>query len=208
MQKLKKEIQKLKNSKIKKDVEQRLKEFESFKKKSDKEWFSELCYCILTANSKGKTACKIQETLGYKGFSGHDFEKLSKCIRSHGHRFHNNKSKYIIGARKNKKIKLKLDKMSEEEAREWLVANIKGLGYKEASHFMRNVGFKNFAILDRHVLNIMKFYDFIDEKPKTLTKKKYFEIEKKFNSIAKKLGMSPAELDLYMWSMKTGEVLK
>jgi len=97
--------------------------------------------------------------------------------------------------------------MGEFEAREWLVRNIKGLGMKESSHFLRNVGYKNLAILDRHILNIMKDEGII-EKPKSLTRKKYLEIEEKFNKMAKGFNMSPAELDLHMWCMKTGEVLK
>jgi N-glycosylase/DNA lyase len=73
---------------------------------------------------------------------------------------------------------------------------------------LRNVGYKNLAILDRHVLNLMKEYDIIKEKPKTLNKKKYLEIEKIFKKIANTLKMSCAELDLYVWYMKTGKVLK
>ena len=86
--------------------------------------------------------------------------------------------------------------------------NIKGLGYKEASHFMRNVGYNNLAILDRHILNLMLEQGYLRAKPKTLTRKTYFEIEQKFKKIADGLRMSMAELDLYMWYMKTGEVLK
>jgi len=46
------------------------------------------------------------------------------------------------------------------------------------------------------------------ERPRSLTKKSYLEIEKKFTKLAECLGMPAAELDLYMWYMKTGEVLK
>ena len=73
---------------------------------------------------------------------------------------------------------------------------------------MRNVGYTNLAILDRHILNLMVENGYIENKPKSLNKKTYLEIEEKFNEIARELGMSSAELDLYMWYMKTGEVLK
>ena len=99
-------------------------------------------------------------------------------------------------------------KKGEKAAREWLVKNIRGIGYKEASHFLRNVGFKNLAILDRHILNLMQEEGLIDERPRTLSRKKYFEIEKKFLKLAKELKMPAAELDLFMWYMKTGKVLK
>ncbi len=212
MNKLLEGIKKLRKSLIRKKVDKRLKEFESFKKRDTKEWFSELCFCILTANSKAATALKIQKELTSKGFCEYSLNNIRKTIRKNKHRFHNNKAGYIVSARKHIDIKDKLTKLIKEQdeikAREWLVKNIKGLGYKEASHFLRNVGCKNLAILDRHVLNIMKEKNFIKERPKTLNKKNYLEIEKIFKKIADMLNTSCAELDLYMWYMKTREVLK
>ena len=78
---------------------------------------------------------------------------------------------------------------------------------KESSHFLRNVGYKNYAILDRHIVGLLAENKIITL-PKTLTKNRYLEIEKKFNSLAKQLNMTPAELDLYMFYLKTNEVLK
>ncbi len=85
--------------------------------------------------------------------------------------------------------------------------NIKGIGYKEASHFLRNIGFKNIAIVDFHIIDLLSRYNLI-EKPKYLSKNIYFQIEKLLRKIAKKTGVSPAELDLYMWYMETGKILK
>jgi N-glycosylase/DNA lyase len=79
---------------------------------------------------------------------------------------------------------------------------------KEASHFLRNVGHKDLAILDRHILNLMFDRGYLLERPKTLTPKQYLAVEETFNMIAENLEMSSAELDLYMWYMKTGIVLK
>lgn len=208
MNKLINEVKKLQKTKAKKDVEKRLKEFDSFEKKHTREWFSELCYCILTANSKGKTAFQIQKKIGADGFCKLPLASVRKVIKDHKHRFHNNKSKFIVEARKHIDIKNKISGKDEFVVREWLVENIKGFGYKEASHFLRNVGFKNIAILDRHVINLMLEYGIIKQKPKSLNRKTYLEIEKKFSLLAKRAKMSPAETDLYLWSMKTGEVLK
>ncbi|MFH0876320.1 MAG: N-glycosylase/DNA lyase [archaeon] len=206
------EVKKLQKTEVAKKVNSRLKEFESYKNKDSVEWFSELCFCILTANSKARTAIAIQNELGSEGFCSICFDDLSACIRRNKHRFHNNKAKYIIEARGNTNIKEivkdTVRKHSEAQAREWLVENIKGLGYKEASHFLRNVGYKNLAILDRHILNLLKENEYIKEKPKTLTKKNYLEIEEVFGKVAKELNMPIAELDLYMWYMKAGDVLK
>ena len=73
--------------------------------------------------------------------------------------------------------------MKGEERREWLVKNIKGLGFKEASHFLRNIGFDDYAIIDSHILDLLERYKFI-KPPKTLTRKKYMEIEKILQTIA------------------------
>jgi len=190
-------------------VESRLKEFSSFKDKTNHDWFSELCFCILTANSKARTALAIQSELGHKGFASLSQKKLAETIRKNKHRFHNNKSKYITLAREHLDIKDKIQQhKTSQEAREWLVENIKGLGYKESSHFLRNVGHTDLAILDRHIINLMLEHNLLKEKPKSLNKKNYLAIEQDFNSLANKLKMSPAKLDLYMWYLKAGEVLK
>jgi len=175
-------------------VEKRLKEFES-----NEDWFKELCFCILTANSKAKTALKIEKEADFLKMNE---EELIEVIKRNKHRFHNRKARYIIEARKFKDIKKFLGK----DKREWLVKNVKGLGMKESSHFLRNIGFFDYAILDRHVLNVMKEEGII--KDSKLSKKRYLEIEEKFKKISMKLGMSMGELDLYVWYMKTGEVLK
>ena len=206
------EIKKLRKSSVGKKVVKRLKEFESFRNKDTKEWFSELCFCILTANSRAVTALKIQEKLTSKGFCEYSHGLIRETIKKNKHRFHNTKAAYIISAREHINIKDKIKKIikqkNESEAREWLVKNIKGLGYKEASHFLRNVGYKNLAILDRHILSLMKENGFLKQMPKTLTRKNYLSIEKIFKKIAETVNMSCSELDLYMWYMKTGEVLK
>ena len=207
-----KKVKEIQKGSLKQEVNNRLSEFSAFSKKDTKEWFSELCFCILTANSKALTAINIQNTLGANGFCNHSHNELVECIIYHKHRFHNNKSKYIIEARQFIDIKNIITKIVKEqgefEAREWIVKNIKGLGYKEASHFLRNVGFFSVSILDRHILNLFLENDIIKEKPSSLNKKTYIEIEQIFINMAKKMKMSAAELDLYMWFLKTGKVLK
>ncbi|MEK6824414.1 MAG: N-glycosylase/DNA lyase [Nanoarchaeota archaeon] len=193
---------------VSKVINQRMKEFNSFAQKPEEDWFSELCFCILTANSKALTGIAIQNELKFEGFSSLSQDEISNCIKKNKHRFHNNKSRYIVEARKFFNIKSILKNKSELEAREWLVQNVKGLGYKEASHFLRNTGSENLAILDRHILNLMHEHNLINEIPKPLNKTHYLEIESKFNSLASQLNMTPARLDLAMWYLKTGKVLK
>ncbi|MCK5107483.1 MAG: N-glycosylase/DNA lyase [Nanoarchaeota archaeon] len=202
-----KQIKKLQKTEIKDKVDNGLKEFKKLGSKGNKEWFSELCFCILTANSKARTAITIQKELKAGGFLNKSEKEISNVIRNNKHRFHNNKSKYIVEARKFKDIKSRINSLDEVSAIEFIVENIKGLGYKESSHFLRNVGYENLAILDRHIINLMVENDLI-ERPKTLTKVKYLLIEVEFQVLAKKMNMSCAELDLYMWYLKAGAVLK
>jgi N-glycosylase/DNA lyase len=200
------DIRELRRSEISQLVRTRLAEFQSMGKKGNKDWFSELCFCILTANSKASTALAIQHKLGCAGFLSLGKRQLSKVIRENKHRFHNIKAGFIADARQFKNIKDILKK--EKDPRRWLVANVTGIGWKESSHFLRNVGYLDYAILDRHILNLMLENKLINKRPKSLNEKNYLAIEKKLEKFAKKLAMSQAELDLYMWFMKTGKVLK
>ncbi|MFP4111717.1 MAG: N-glycosylase/DNA lyase [Candidatus Woesearchaeota archaeon] len=213
MTRLAEEIKKLSHDeKLREKIIKRLSDFKSFQNKPKEEWFSELCFCLLTANSKARTAIKIQDELGAKGFCNLDENGIRQCIIDNKHRFHNNKTKFILDARKHLDIKTRIQNLVDEYstywAREWLVENIKGMGYKEASHFLRNVGYTDLAILDRHIINLMIENNLLKEKPKTLNKKSYPEIEKKLDVLANELKMNHAELDLYMWFMKGGDVLK
>ncbi len=205
-------VRALRNSEVRETVEKRLSEFEKKNSMASKEWFSELCFCILTANSKAETAIKIQEEIGAEGFCSYTCDSIRDVIFSNKHRFHNNKSRFIFCAREYADIKPKIKSLVKESgiqgAREWLVKNIKGLGYKEASHFLRNIGYTDVSILDRHILNLMKEASLIDSVPKSLNRKIYLEIEQKFLGLANGLKMSASELDLYMWYLKTGKVLK
>jgi len=209
---MKSEIASLRTQHISETVNKRLSEFQSFSDKPTEEWFSELCFCILTANSRADSAIAIQSELRAKGFCEYTANDVKKCIMKHKHRFHNNKTRFIMDARRHLDIKSTITRLVEKSgskaAREWLVANIKGIAYKEASHFLRCVGYTDVVILDRHILRLLNDHNYVLAIPKTLGKKTYLEIEAIVEKIAKSLNMSAAELDLYMWYMKTGKVLK
>lgn len=207
MDSLLQKVRELENSQINKVINDRLAEFESFKTKSDDEWFSELCFCILTANAKQKTGAAIQSQINAEGFKTLSQETLANLIKLNKHRFHNNKAKYIVGAREFSNIKTIIKDMTELQARDFLVNNVKGLGMKEASHFLRNTGGQNLAILDRHILSLLAEHDII-KRPKSLSVQAYKEIESKFAELASTLRMPLSKLDLFLWYMKTGEVLK
>lgn len=197
------EIERLKKTEIKSVIDKRIKEFKS--KKSDNDIFSELCFCILTANFNAEKSIKIQDNI-CNGFLTLPKEKLTKRLIELGHRFPNARSNFIVEARKVHLAKA-LNLKNEKETREFIVKNVKGLGYKESSHFLRNIGYDNLAIIDFHIVDLLVKHKII-ARPKAMNKKTYLEIEAKLEDIAKKSNLKLSELDLYLWYMETGKVLK
>jgi len=208
MKKLLESIENLKNSEVKILVDTRLREFKEIGNGPSNEIFKELCFCILTANFNAERSMKIQRQIGDE-FSTISKSDLVKKLRELGHRFPNTRARYIVDARKHENSLKDIVKMfnDDNELREWIVKNVKGIGYKEASHFLRNIGYTSFAIIDFHIIDILTKHNII-EKPKVLTKRKYLEIEDLLGKIARKLNLNSAELDLYLWYMETGKILK
>jgi len=195
-------------------IKERLKDFSRFKESCDKELFSELCFCLLTPQSKA-TVCDnaIKELKN----TGHLFKGNKQTIKSklRGVRFPNNKTDYLLCARRLFKIKKifdvknKINSYDIPKTREWLVKHVKGMGYKEASHFLRNIGLgEDVAILDTHILKNLKKIGIIKNIPKSMTKKQYFDIENRMRRFSKKINIPLNELDLLFWSKETGFVFK
>jgi len=200
-------IESLKDSEISHLVNSRVKEFKELSKKSNDELFEELCFCILTANFNAEKSIKIQNEIG-QCFLTDSKNELTNKLKNYGHRFPNARAEYISESLKCKdKLKDVVQFHDKQALRDWIVNNMKGLGYKEASHFLRNVGFDDYAIIDFHIIDILAKYDLI-ERPKSLTRKKYLEIENILKEMAKKIDLNLAELDLYLWYLETGKILK
>ena len=177
--------------------------------------FHELLFCLLTPQAKAKNAWNAVERLIESG----DLYKGDKKIIStylNTVRFKNNKASYILEARNkflyngNPKI---IDKISENielfEKRKWLVKNIKGFGFKEASHFLRNIGFvEEITILDRHIIRNLKLLDIIKDIPNSISELKYYEIEKKMLIFSENIQIPAEHLDLLFWYKENGEIFK
>ena len=207
MQDLINKIEELKKSNIKLQIDKRIQEFKNQNKKSIDNLFVELCFCILTANFNAEKSIKIQDEIG-NCFLTDDKDELSKKLKEHGHRFPNTRAHYISESLKCKeKLKEVLQYHDKKAIREWIINNVKGLGYKESSHFLRNIGFDDYSIIDFHIIDILTNHNII-KKPKTITKKKYLEIENILKKLAKETNLTLAELDLYLWYMETGKILK
>jgi len=198
------------------EIRLRLNEFKKiWKKGTKKEIFTELVFCILTPQANGKSCWSAVENMIKKGvlFKGDRSQIVKELSRA---RFINKKSAYIVEARKkflldsNVSLKSIISQIGDGHgAREWLVQNVKGIGYKEASHFLRNIGFEqNLAILDRHILKNLKFIGVIEEIPDSLSKRRYFEMEKRMMEFSKAVQIPMSHLDLLIWYKETGEIFK
>lgn len=212
VKKLVEEVRKLsKDATVRKVVEQRVKGFQDMKSLNSCYWFEELVFCILTANSSAEMGLRCVKALKEKGliFNG-SVGMVRKTLEEAGHRYARRRAEYIVLARKwSKELKESVLRIGNTmAAREWLVKNFKGIGWKEGSHFLRNVGFLEVAILDRHILRVMSEYGLIREETRSITKKKYLDYEKILREVSRELKMPLGELDLYLWYMKTGTIKK
>jgi N-glycosylase/DNA lyase len=200
-------IEHLKHSSVQKEIQKRIQEFKHIDTHSAQELFNELCFCILTANFSAERSIQIHSAL-HTCFCTDTTETLAKKLKAHGYRFPNTRAAYIKESAAYKdQLPFIIRKLGRDERRAWLVNNIKGLGEKEASHFLRNIGCDNYAIIDSHILDILERYHLI-QRPKTLTAKKYREIESFLQGLATQTCLTLAELDLYLWFLETGKILK
>ncbi len=191
-------------------IRKRLSEFKELRDAPEERLFYELCFCIMTANGSAKAGLRAQECLEKNRVW--QTGRTGNCMD--GVRFGEIKAGYIRQNWKNlKKDGLKgFLEGNSFEVRERIVKDkrhFKGLGYKEASHFLRNIGCGgDLAILDRHILAGLCGLNVICNVPDALGRKKYLEIEKKMQGFSQKAGIPMEELDLLFWSMKTGVILK
>jgi N-glycosylase/DNA lyase len=190
------------------EIKNRLAEFRQIAKKGPKRIFAELCFCLCTPQSKAVNCDKAVRRLKDRGllFKGRPAD-VAACLKGLV-RFHNNKAGYIVKARGAMKDRMDFSR-GPKALRRWLVNNVKGLGLKEASHFLRNIGLGDeLAIIDRHILANLKKYGAIDRIPQHISDKKYIELEEAMRKFSKRIKIPLAELDLLFWSNQTGHVFK
>ncbi|HEX9006771.1 MAG TPA: N-glycosylase/DNA lyase, partial [Bacteroidota bacterium] len=186
----------------------RLDEFAAVRVES---YFYELVYCLMTPQSSAVNAGKVVALLQEAEMLHQELELEELLYRKeHYIRFHNTKAKRIREARGQmpRIVEAIGSTPDSAELRAWLVKNVKGLGWKEASHFLRNIGRRDLAILDRHILKNLRAHGALRSLPRTLTPKRYLSIERSFRRFALRVGISMDELDLLFWSRETGQILK
>lgn len=198
------------------EIKERLAEFEGvWAEACDRRLWEEMVFCFFTGGCSAKMGLRSVEAVRPLLDSGSQAELANALVGFH--RYPNARSRYIVQSRDfldqhcGRQIKAKLESFDcSLERRDWLVKEkgIKGLGYKEASHYLRNIGFKGYAILDKHVLRCLAELKIIDDPKPPNTRSKYLRVEDKLKNLSKKAKIDFDEMDLVLWSMKTGEILK
>lgn len=200
------------HSSIQSDIRLRLKEFRDLGKSAKSfDIFQELAFCILTANASAKMALKSINKLENTIFNGSE-KDIENGLRG-VYRFPKTRASYIYRTRIFLESNCELDIRKifnryddQLDLREFLTQNVIGIGFKECSHFLRNVGYSGLAILDKHIVSMLNLLGCSIRKPKN--RREYREIEKIMIDFSKRIQIDIDELDLLLWSYKTGELIK
>ena len=200
------------------EVRARLREFRQvWQKGSDAQLWEEMVYCIFTAGASAKMGHHAVQAIKPLLERGSEVAMTRALTKPPAYRFHNVRPRYVVATRDylrdsfSMKLRQRLQAMRDPFARrDWLAAEprIKGLGYKEASHFLRNIGFKGYGILDKHIVRCLAELGVIDSAKPPTTRSRYLDTEARMQKFAKAARIDFDELDLILWSMKTGEILK
>ena len=198
------------------EIGQKLAEFELvWQAASDERLWEEMVFCFFTGGCSARMGLRSVEAVRPLLLTGDQQELASALVGRH--RYPNARAGYIVHSRDflqahcGLRLRRKLESFTDPlERRDWLVREkgIKGLGYKEASHFLRNIGLKGYAILDKHILRSLAELKIIDDPKPPNTRSRYLTVEEKLKNLSNRLEIDFDELDLVLWSLKTGEILK
>jgi N-glycosylase/DNA lyase len=200
------------------EIRARLAEFrEVWQRGSDERLWEELVYCIFTAGASARMGLRAVEAARPLLLAGSREEITEVLIEARAHRYPVARPGYIVVTRDylredcGMRLRARLASFTDPlERRDWLARErrIKGLGYKEASHFLRNIGFSGYAILDKHILRSLAEVGVIESPQPPATRARYLATEERLKAFAREARIDFDELDLVLWSMKTGEILK
>ncbi|MCL4447991.1 MAG: N-glycosylase [Thermoplasmatales archaeon] len=177
-------------------------EFSEKRKASLNEKFSELMFCTLTANTSAEMGLRCQESLDRT--RKFDQDNIRRTLLSCHYRFPNTRSRFI--SENYKKKYLLEDILAQDGRRDLLIENYIGIGMKEASHFLRNIGYFQYSILDKHIQRFLSSY--FSREIKVKNRRDYEREEIHFLNISSKYQLEPGIMDLVIWYIMTGKILK
>lgn len=132
-------------------------------------------------------------------------KKIALTLKRNGYRFYETKSKVMINAAdyfgEVVKDYKNLRTLDWYDVRLRLIKNVKGIGNKIASHWLRNIGFQ-LPIIDIHVRRVLSCAGLIEDKydKYQISDSEYWYLEKKVIEISSQIGMDVAKLDFILWS--------
>ena len=198
------------------EIRARVAEFENVWRGADDErLWEEMVFCFFTGGCSAKMGLRSIAAVKPLLMNGNHEDLMNALVGAH--RYPRARSGYIVASREflnehcGMRLRRKLESFADDlERRDWLVKEkrIKGLGYKEASHFLRNIGLKGYAILDKHILRSLAELKLLDDPKPPNTRSRYLTIDNKMKELSVLTKIDFDELDLVLWSMKTGEILK
>lgn len=166
--------------------------------KTTEEIFYHLCFCMCVPQTTWKKTKEVITILQEKNFYNKhiptfSLEKIVKPLR-----FYRRKTAFL------QEVKLMFPQVlilleewrngdiSGVALRDEIANEIKGMGMKTSSQFLRNLGVEGLAIIDTHILKYLG-------KEKVSGRKEYLQYESIFQKRAKKLGISTSVLDTIIW---------
>ncbi|MFQ5987071.1 MAG: DNA lyase [Thermoplasmata archaeon] len=200
------------------EIEARLREFRAiWDEGSDEDLFAEMTFCLCAVQTSALVSDRTTHALRERGLLHRGSRRRIRDVLRTGYvRFHENKSRWIVAARRrfmepNPTIRQDLEERAHSPLglRDWLEEEVLGLGPKEASHFLRNIGLgENLAILDRHILTNLLELGVLGALPSSLTRTRYAEIEERLRAFCERTGVPVGHMDLLLWAKETGFVFK
>jgi len=195
-----------------------------WKNMDDNELWNHLVFCILSSNvpyelALSSTLHLMENNLldvswlsntekGYLRISHELSRPIFKPKKRNGdfrkYRFPLIRSRNIHNASKiikNGFTKLLDDKKTDFEIRNNIAKCISGIGLKQSSLFLRNIGFSNnLAIIDTHIIAFLnKILEPPLKKSLITSEKQYFKIEEILVNITKNLNLDLSLFDLALW---------
>lgn len=194
-------------------IDSRLDEFRNiYLRENDEQIFRELCFCILSSGVGPRVAEKSVTALSDMILTGSESEMIHLLNGTHKYP---EKASYLYTTREylkeNFSFKLitKLKSIDAFNERRDFIANnkyIKGIGYVQASHFLRNIGFRGYAILDKNILNTLFELGVTEDLKPPTSKKRYLEKEDRMREFSEILQISIDKLDLLLWYRKNKKI--
>jgi len=200
---------------------------------SEDELWGELCLCILSSNVPYELALSAFEHLHSNQFLKP--ERIIECLdpaqniaielsrqiyspkRKDGsfrkYRFPNIRATNIVKAAETLYKEgpglscILRNCTSEHEARDLLVRKIHGIGLKEASHFLRDIGYSNsLAIIDSHVIAFLTEVGAIPvNEANAVTPSLYVRLEGILQNLCADLGVNLSIFDMAIWQYMRGK---